>query len=72
MNQKLYHIIIGNYYYDGQYYYLLGYDGLNEMRDELQREFNEMIKSIEKYHGFYVGRYESHRNIYVVWIIYKM
>lgn len=58
MNQKLYHIIIGNYYYDGQYFYLAGYNGLNEMSDELQREFNEMIKSIEKYHGFYVGRYE--------------
>ena len=49
----------GSYYYDGQYFDLAGYNnGLNEMRDELQREFNEMIKSIEKYHGFYVGRYE--------------
>lgn len=58
MNQKLYHIIIGNYYYDGQYCYLLDYYNLSLMSDELQSEFNEMIKSIEKYHGFYVGRYE--------------
>ncbi len=27
-------------------------------KKEIQTEYNEMIKSVERYHGFYVGRYE--------------
>ena len=36
----------------------LGYGDITEMSEDLVREYNEMAKSIETYHGFYIGRYE--------------
>ena len=44
--------------YDDKYYTYAGYNSLNEMKQSLQSEYDEMMHSIEKYHGFYVGRYE--------------
>ena len=44
--------------YDGQYYLDPGFNSLEEMKSQLQSEYNRMITSIEKYHGFYIGRYE--------------
>ena len=29
------------------------------IRDRLETEFNSMIASVEKYDGFYIGRYET-------------
>ena len=34
-------------------------DILNTWSTQLQTEFNEMITSVEKYKGFYIGRYET-------------
>ena len=31
----------------------------NDLQSELEKQFNNLIKSIEKYKGFYVGRYET-------------
>ena len=36
----------------------LGYSNITEMAEDLVREYNEMARSIETYHGFYIGRYE--------------
>ena len=36
----------------------LGYGDITEMAEDLVREYNEMARSIETYHGFYIGRYE--------------
>ena len=44
--------------YDGQYYLEAGFNSLDEMINQLQSEYNKMIASVEKYHGFYIGRYE--------------
>ena len=44
--------------YDGQYYLEAGFNSLDEMVKQLQSEYNKMIESVNKYHGFYVGRYE--------------
>ena len=43
---------------DGKYYGELGYGNITEMAEDLVREYNEMARSIETYHGFYIGRYE--------------
>ena len=45
---------------DGDIYYMdkLGYNSLNEMASGLVKEYTEMANSIEKYYGFYIGRYE--------------
>lgn len=47
--------------YDADPTYLsrLGLSSSDEFLVQLKNEFNEMIKSIEKYGGFYVGRYET-------------
>ena len=47
--------------YDGNSSYLtiLGLTSSSEFRAQLQNEFNKMIASIEKYKGFYIGRYET-------------
>ena len=45
-------------YGDGKYYGELEYGNITEMAEDLVREYNEMAKSIETYHGFYIGRYE--------------
>ena len=36
----------------------LGYNSINEMASGLVKEYTEMANSIEKYYGFYIGRYE--------------
>ena len=45
-------------YADGKYYGELGYGDITDMAEDLVREYNEMARSIETYHGFYIGRYE--------------
>lgn len=37
----------------------LGTETSHEFLIQLEKEFNEMIKSVEKYGGFYIGRYET-------------
>ena len=38
---------------------LLGVSSTEEFKEQLQKEFNEMIESVKKYGGFYIGRYET-------------
>ena len=47
--------------YDGSSTYLniLGLTNSSDFATQLQKEFNEMIGSVEKYGGFYIGRYET-------------
>ena len=48
--------------YDNEKYFArYGLQGMTKKRflNELQNEFDETIKSIEKYGGFYIGRYET-------------
>ena len=45
-------------YADGKYYGELEYGIITDMAEDLVREYNEMARSIETYHGFYIGRYE--------------
>ena len=35
-----------------------GFTTLQDMAENLVKDYNEMIASLEKYHGFYIGRYE--------------
>ena len=44
-----------------KYFARYGLQGMTQKRflNELQNEFDETIKSIEKYGGFYIGRYET-------------
>ena len=44
-----------------KYFAQYGLQGMTQKRflNELQNEFDETIKSIEKYGGFYIGRYET-------------
>ena len=37
----------------------LGVESTQEFLTQLEKEFNNMIKSVEKYGGFYIGRYET-------------
>ena len=39
--------------------YGLGAEATHEFLMQLEKEFNNMIKSVEKYGGFYIGRYET-------------
>ena len=39
--------------------YGIGVKSMNDFNMDLQKEFNSMIKSVEKYGGFYIGRYET-------------
>ena len=40
---------------------IIGNDGINQydLQKQLQNEFNDMVESVKKYGGFYVGRYET-------------
>ncbi len=38
------------------------YADINTFKETMQKDYNAMIKSIEKYHGFYVGRYEMSKS----------
>ena len=52
--------ILKNYDKDSQLKtYGIGVKSMNEFYMDLQKEFNSMIKSVEKYGGFYIGRYET-------------
>ena len=37
----------------------LGAESTHEFLIQLEKEFNNMIESVEKYGGFYIGRYET-------------
>lgn len=38
---------------------ILGLASKEEFLSKMNQEFDEMIESVEKYHGFYIGRYET-------------
>ena len=38
------------------------YRNSEQFKADLEKDFNNMIASVEKYHGFYVGRYETSYN----------
>lgn len=44
--------------YDANKYSVAGFSSLQDMAESLVTEYNIMIDSIEKYGGFYIGRYE--------------
>lgn len=44
---------------DTKYLNRLGLSSTSAFETQMQNEFNEMIKSVEKYGGFYIGRYET-------------
>ena len=53
--------VVGSMYdADSRYYhYILGYNNVIEFGKAMQEEFNIMVESVNKYGGFYVGRYET-------------
>lgn len=42
-----------------KYYELAGYSSIQEFGKDMQDEYNNMVKSVDKYKGFYVGKYET-------------
>lgn len=51
--------VLSMYDVDEQYYKdILGYENLEDMAQDFTIEYNDMLDSIIKYEGFYVGRYE--------------
>jgi hypothetical protein len=44
--------------YDATYYSQAGYSSFEKMVEGLSNDYKDMIESIKKYEGFYVGRYE--------------
>ncbi len=45
---------------DSSYYHdILGYNSTIEFGKAMQEEYNAMVESVDKYGGFYVGRYET-------------
>ena len=38
---------------------ILGLSSSSEFKTQLQEEYNEMIESVDRYGGFYIGRYET-------------
>ena len=44
---------------DQENYKLAGYNSAEEFGRDMQEEYNNIVKSIEKYGGFYIGRYET-------------
>ena len=44
------------------YYTEAGFSSLKDMAETMVSEYDEMIRSIEKYKGFYIGRYELTAN----------
>ena len=48
--------------YDYEDYATAGFSSLANMAETMVSEYDEMIKSIEKYKGFYIGRYELTAN----------
>lgn len=52
--------ISGTNYDANEYYYktLLGYNSAKEFGENMQNNYNDMVNSVARYGGFYVGRYE--------------
>ena len=50
-------LVLGTYY-DNVIYYYAGFSSFQNMAETMSSEYEEMIKSLEKYHGFFIGRYE--------------
>ena len=50
--------VLTDYDDNSSYIEELGYSDITDMAEDLVREYNEMARSIETYHGFYIGRYE--------------
>ena len=44
--------------YDYTIYTAAGFSSLANMAETMKSEYDEMTRSLEKYHGFYIGRYE--------------
>ena len=44
--------------YDDSYYKTAGFSSLTNMAETMVSDYEEMIASLEKYKGFYIGRYE--------------
>ena len=51
--------IVTEYDGDSEYLSILGLSSSSEFKTQLQEEYNEMIESVDKYGGFYIGRYET-------------
>ncbi len=47
---------------DDTNYATAGFSSLANMAETMVSEYDEMIRSLEKYHGFYIGRYELTSN----------
>ena len=47
---------------DDTNYETAGFSSLANMAETMVSEYDEMIRSLEKYHGFYIGRYELSKN----------
>ncbi len=39
-----------------------GYNSAQDFLETMQKEYNDMVKSVDKYKGFYIGRYETSMN----------
>jgi len=51
--------VLSEYDTNASYYKtILGYNSVEEYKAGIVQEFNDMITSVEKYKGFYIGRYE--------------
>ncbi len=48
--------------YDYANYATAGFSSLKNMAETMVSEYDEMISSLEKYYGFYIGRYELSEN----------
>ena len=48
--------------FDDTNYATAGFSSLANMAETMVSEYDEMIRSLEKYHGFYIGRYELTAN----------
>ncbi len=48
--------------YDGTKYATAGFSSLANMAETMKSDYEEMIASLEKYKGFYIGRYELTAN----------
>mgnify|MGYP001723304872 CR=1 FL=1 len=51
--------IVTEYDGDSEYLSILGLSSSSEFKTQLQEEYNEMIESVDRYGGFYIGRYET-------------
>ena len=54
--------IITSSSYDGTNFATAGFSSLANMAENMKSDYEEMIESLEKYKGFYIGRYELTAN----------